>query len=276
MRAALVSEIRKIFTTRTWWGMALGMVVLAAAISLGFGALVGTNFAEDPGGEQGNPFATMSIGTAQLIYNAGLVQTFTTLFPLALGVLLITGEYRHQTITATFLGTPRRSVVLASKAIAVAVIGAVYAVMHAAAGVAGGAGMLLIKNEPTLLGEPEVWRSLGIGVVAFIVWTTVGFGFGMLVRNQIAAVLIAVGFTLVGQIALNIIFSIVEWTTAARLLPGNLTTGMLVTVDPTGGVADPSTQPYFDQWWVSALVLVGYAAALALAGALLTSRRDVT
>ena len=63
---------------------------LAAAISAGFAALVGTDFGDNPNSGAGNPFAAMNVGTAQLIYTAGLVQNFTTLFPLALGVLLIT------------------------------------------------------------------------------------------------------------------------------------------------------------------------------------------
>ena len=275
MGGAIVSEIRKVFTTRLWWAMLLGMAGLAGLIALGFAALVGTEFGEDPSTGV-NPFATMNVGVAQLIYNAGLIQNFTTLFPLALGVLLITGEYRHQTITATFLSTPRRWVVLASKSVAVVLIGVVYAVGHAAASVVGGAAMLAGKGHPTLLDDPEVWRSLGIGVLAFVVWTMLGFGFGMLVRNQVAAVLIAVGASLIGQIALNIIFAIADWTWAAKWLPGNLTGGMLITVDPTGGAGDPTAQPYFEHWWLSAIILVGYAAVLAVAGSALTARRDVT
>jgi ABC-type transport system involved in multi-copper enzyme maturation permease subunit len=276
MVGAIRSEIRKVFTTRLWWGMALGMAVLAAGVAAGFAALVGTDFGADPQ-NGGNPFARMTIGTAQLIYNAGLVQQLTSLFPLALGVLLITSEYRHQTISATFLSTPKRWIVLVSKTVAVVLIGAIYAVVHAASSVAGGVAVLeLAKNTATLLGEPEVLQSLGIGVLAFIVWTLLGFGFGMLIRNQIAAVLIAVGAAFLLQIAVNIIFAVLDWTTAAKYLPGNLTTGMLVTSDPTNGTADPATQPYFDHWWVSALVLSGYAVGLAVIGSILTSRRDVT
>jgi hypothetical protein len=275
MGGAIVSEIRKVFTTRLWWAMLLGMALLAGLIALGFAALVGTEFGEDPSTGV-NPFAKMNVGVAQLIYNAGLIQNFTTLFPLALGVLLITGEYRHQTITATFLSTPRRWVVLVSKSVAVVLIGVVYAVAHTAASVAGGAAMLAGKGHPTLLDDPEVWRSLGIGVLAFVVWTMLGFGFGMLVRNQVAAVLIAVGASLIGQIALNIIFAIADWTWAAKWLPGNLTGGMLITVDPTGGAGDGAAQPYFEHWWLSAIILVGYAAVLAVAGSALTARRDVT
>jgi len=282
MTGAVRSEIRKVFTTRLWWGMALGMAAVAAMISMGFAALVGANLGDGgggPGANQGNPFARMTAGTAQLIYNAGLVQQMTSLFPLALGILLITSEYRHKTITATFLSTPNRWIVLISKMIAVAVIGGVYAVVHATASVAGGASILaLVKDQPTLLDDAEVWKSLGIGVIAFIVWTLFGFGIGMLIRNQIAAVLVGVGAAFVVQIALNIIFTIKEWYSAMKWVPGNLTSNMLVTSDPTAGQSvDPATTAqFFDHWWQAASVLFLYAAVLAVVGAFLTTRRDVT
>jgi ABC-type transport system involved in multi-copper enzyme maturation permease subunit len=274
------SEIRKVFTTRLWWGMALGMAVLAALVAMGFAALVGS--ASATGGDsqgQGNPFERMTVGTAQLIYNAGLVQQLTALIPLALGILLITSEYRHQTISATFLSTPNRWIVMVSKSISVAVIGAVYACIHAAASVAGGASILaLVKNQPTFLDHGEVWKSLGIGVIAFMVWALFGFGIGMLIRNQIAAVLVGVGAAFVVQIALNIIFAIKEWYSAIKWLPGNLTANMVVTSDPTAGQSvDPATAAqYFSHWWQAALVMVGYAMALAVLGAFLTTRRDVS
>ncbi|MFZ0161924.1 MAG: ABC transporter permease subunit [Kineosporiaceae bacterium] len=279
MTGVIRSEIRKVFTTRLWWGMALGMAVLAALIALGFAFLVGSSAATQGASDQGNPFVKMTVGTAQLIYNAGLVQQMTTLFPLALGTLLITSEYRHKTISATFLSTPNRWVVMVTKMVAVAVIGAVYAVVHAAASIAGAAPILAwVKHQPTMLDNAEVWKSLGIGIIAFVVWTLFGFGIGMLIRNQIAAVLIGVGVAFVVQIALNIIFSVKEWYSAMKWIPGNLTANMLITSDPTQGQqVDPATAAqYFDHWWQAALVLLTYAAVLAVLGAFLTTRRDVT
>lgn len=278
MIGAIRSEIRKVFTTRLWWGMGLGMALLAALIAMGFAALLG-NADFDDGSGSGNPFAAMTVGTAQLIYNAGIIQQMTILFPLAMGVLLITGEYRHKTISATFLSTPNRWVVLVSKMVAVAVTGALYAVLHAAASVAGAAPIIkFVKNQPTLLAEPKVWESLGIGILAFIIWMLLGFSIGMLIRNQIAAVLIAVGATFIIQIALNIIFTVKEWYSAMKWIPGNLTSNMLITSDPLAGqTVNPQTQAqYFDHWWQAALVLIAYAAALSIIGAWLTTRRDVS
>jgi ABC-type transport system involved in multi-copper enzyme maturation permease subunit len=283
MTGAIRSEIRKVFTTRLWWGLGIGMAFLALLVSMGFAALVGNEEmtgGNDNNGGQGNPFARLTVGTAQLIYNAGIVQNMTTLFPLALGVLLITNEYRHKTITATFLSTPNRWTVMLSKMTAVAVIGAVYAVIHALASSAGGAFVLSVfKDQPTLLGNGEVLKSLGIGIIAFVIWTLLGFGFGMLVRNQVAAVLIAVGAAFVLHIALNIVFSIKEWYSAMKWIPGNLTNNMLITSDPTEGQSgiDPATAAqYWPHWWQAALVLFAYAALLSVVGAFLTTKRDVS
>jgi len=275
---AVRSEVRKVFSTNLWWGMALGMGVLAAAIATGFAALVGVDQG-GPANGQGNPFATLTVGTAQLIYNAGMVQSLTTLFPLTLGIMLITTEYRHKTITATFLATPNRWMVMASKMAAVAMIGAVYAAVHVVSSVAGGAAILsLVKNQATLLGDSEVQKSLGIAVIAFMVWTMFGFGIGMLIRNQIAAVLVGVGLAFVVQLALTIIFQIREWYSAIKWIPGNLTNNMLITSDPTAGQSvDPATAAqFFEHWWQAALVLLTYAVVLAVAGAFLTTRRDVS
>ncbi len=277
MRGAVISEIRKIFSTRLWWGLAIGLAFLAFLVSAGFAALVGADTGDDGGG--GNPFERMTVGTAQIIYNAGLIQNLTTLLPLALGVLLITSEYRHKTITATFLSTPNRWTVLVSKVVAVAVIGAVYAVIHAVASVAGGAGVLTVfKDQPTFLDNGEIYSSLGIGILAFIIWTLLGFGFGMLVRNQVAAVLSAVGAAFILHIALNVVFTIKEWYTAMRFIPGNLTANMLITSDPTAGQqVDAAAQAqYWGHWWQAALVLAAYAAVLSVVGAYLTTKRDVT
>ena len=277
MGAAIKSEIRKIFTTRMWWGLLIGLAVIAALLSMLFASLVGTENADDGSGS-GNPFKTMTPGTAQLIYSAGINFNLTTLIPLALGVMLITNEYRHKTISSTFLATPSRTTVLVSKIIALIPLGIVYGIVHDLASVAGAAPVLSSKGEEMLLGNSDVMATFGLCIVAFTVWLLLGFGFGMLVRNQVASVMSAVGVAFVLHIALNIFFSAKNWDGAAKLLPGNLTSGMLVTSDPTAGqqtTSDPAAV-YFDQWWQSAGVLLIYALVLAAVGAWLTRRRDVS
>ena len=272
MGGAIGAEIRKIFTTRLWWGLLIGLVLVSGGLSALFAALVGTTTAgSDPAD---NPFLHMTKGTAQLIYSAGFVYNLTPLLPLALGVILITQEFRHQTISATFLATPLRWRVLASKSVAIVVIGVVYGLVHNIASAAAGSLVLGIKGEATYLANPDIWRTFAISELCFVLWALLGFGFGMLVRNQLAAVFIALGIAFIAHIALSILFGALGWHTPPKFLPDNLSVGMLVTSDPTGG-AGGGASPYFE-WWVNALVFLGYAVALSVVGSWLLSRRDVS
>ncbi|MEO3935965.1 ABC transporter permease subunit [Dermatophilaceae bacterium Soc4.6] len=272
MVGAVRSELRKIFTTRLWWGMLIGVVIVGAGLSAAFAGLVSNDpgAASDQGGFGANTAATM-----QAVLSAGfIVFSLTALFPLALGIILITQEFRHKTFTATVLTTPRRSVVVVSKILAIVVIAAVYAVVYDIASVAGGAGVLKARGLNTFVTDPEVVKTLLLMVMAFVVWALLGFGFGILVRNQIAAVLAGVGVTLILQLALNIVFSIKGWETALKFVPGNLTGSMLITSD-SGGLNGPAGPAPFS-WWASALILVGYAAVMTVVGSVITARRDIT
>ena len=63
-----------------------------------------------------------------------------------------------------------------------------------------------------------------------------------------------------------------------KWIPGDLTTNMLITSGPTAGqTVDPATaMSRFEEWWQAAMVLTGYGLVLAVAGAYLITRRDVS
>lgn len=271
MGGAIRAEIRKIFSTRLWWGLLIGLVFLSGGVAALFASFVGSTFAgSDPAD---NPFLNMTKGTAQLIYSGGFTWNLTPLLPLALGVILITQEFRHQTLSATFLARPKRAQVLVSKSVAIVVIGIVYGVAHVILSAGFGGLVLAIKGEPTYLGNSDIWLTFALSLLCFVLWALLGFGFGMLVRNQLAAVFIALGVAFIAHIVLSIVFGILGWDTAAKFLPDNLSVGMLITSDPTGGAGGAS--PYFD-WWVNALIFLGYAVALSGIGSWLLSRRDIS
>ena len=106
MTSLVRSELRKISSTRLWWGMLVGVVLYTAASAGASAAFAGV----DPGtGQTGLP----PLGTPEAIRTVYASATFTGsyLFAMVLGITGMTGEYRYQTITGTFLGTPRRAVV---------------------------------------------------------------------------------------------------------------------------------------------------------------------
>jgi ABC-2 type transport system permease protein len=271
MGGAIKAEVRKIFTTRLWWGLLIGVVVLGALLSAALAAILGDGQAAGGGGQGGNPTPLTGVAAAQAIYSAGFGFTLAQLFPLALGVLVITSEFRHKTFSATVLATPKRWKIPIAKVAAIIVVGIVYAVVYNIGAIIGGGLVLkLAKNSSLYLDSGAVWQTLALCALAFVVWTLLGFGFGMLLRNQLAAVFVSLGVTFFGTLVLGGIFLWRGWDWAHKFLASNATTSML---NPSAG-GDAAAQSF--SWWGSALLLIGYAAVLTAAGAFLTSRRDVT
>ena len=106
----LASELLKVRTTRVPYVL-LGLTILATGLVTA--ALVGAGEA-DPGKED------RALALAQ---GAGFWSTIATV----LGILIVTNEYRHDTIMTTFLAEPRRVRVLAAKLATSLLAGAVLA-----------------------------------------------------------------------------------------------------------------------------------------------------
>src|SRR5690606_13366341 len=115
--AAVRSEIQKIVTTRIWWILLVVLVVYVALLAGFLGAAFGGIFGDDSTAP-----AMPSDVVAPVIYSVATAIGYV--FPLLLGTLAVTGEFRHQTLTPTFLATPRRGRVLLAKVITLALFGA--------------------------------------------------------------------------------------------------------------------------------------------------------
>jgi ABC-2 type transport system permease protein len=112
---------------------------------------------------------------------------FSSLFILLLGVIGMTGEWRHRTITSTVLVAPDRLRLLASKVIAYAVAGAVLSLVVTVTIMIVGSVLLSARDETTLgAGDlaDVLWRNLAVAALL----GSVGVCIGALVRNQITAV----------------------------------------------------------------------------------------
>jgi hypothetical protein len=107
----------------------------------------------------------------------------------------VTNEFRHKTLTPTFLATPRRGIALGGKLAAGVVMGVLYAAVALVAAVGIGAAALAAFGIDTRLGETDTWAMIGRIVASFVLWTLIGVGVGTLVRNQVAAVVGVLAFT---------------------------------------------------------------------------------
>ncbi|GAA3544896.1 ABC transporter permease [Nocardioides daeguensis] len=262
MRAALLAEYRKLVSTRIWWLLLLVMLGYLVFI----GAAVAASLVFVPEGTQ-SPLVGKD--AAQATYS--LVNGVGYVFPLVIGSLAMTTEFRHKTITQSLLVEPNRTRFLLAKLLSVVPIGLVAGVVGQAATVAGGAPLLAAKGDGSFLGDADVVAGLLYGVVVVALWAVMGVAFGTLVSNQVAAIVVILAFTQFVEPILRIGLSQVDALAgAAAYLPGGAADSLIgASFLGTAGSVDLLPR------WAAALVLVGYAAGFAVLGRLTTLRRDI-
>jgi len=266
MRAALVTEYRKLVTTRVWWVLLVVMVLYMGFLS----AVMGWAFSQGGGTGPDGEVPVSGEGVVRAVYT--IAVTFGYVFPLVVGALGVSSEFRHQTITPTLLAQPRRTVVLTAKMVAGGVLGIAFGVAGTAASVGAGAGVLALLGEPTYLDEGSTWRILAQSALALAIWALVGVGFGWVLTQQVAVVVVLLAFTQFVEPVLRFVLAQASWGEGiARYLPGaagEAVSGGSLYAEVGAGTLLP--------WWQGLLVLVGYAVVFAVIGRLTTLRRDIT
>lgn len=275
MTDSLRTELRKISTTRTWWLNALIMaaymlimaIIMAAVFSLSARAAEEVSPAPLPGGAGSmllDPYAA-----ASSVYTLAVALGY--IFPAVLGAMVVTTEFRHGTITPTLLTQPQRSVVLGSKFVAVLPFAVVVALAGVTGTVLGGAATLALLGEPTFLTDGAMMRTIALSVLALVLWSLVGVGFGAVLTNQVAAIVVLLVFTQFVEPLLRLLlaqFSATE--TLSKFLPGAageaIAGSSLYSSSGLAALLEP---------WQGALVLLGYAVLLIVIGRLTTFGRDI-
>jgi ABC-2 type transport system permease protein len=245
MRQMVHAEILKVRTLRSFWWMALALL-LAVPI------LLATNV------------VTVDSVPGRLDTSEGVRNVFSGASPplmLIVGIMLMAGEFRHGTATATFLASPIRSRVLAAKLIAAALLGALLAVPASALALGVGLPWLDAKNVDLGAHVDDIAITLAGGVGALVLYALIGVGLGALVRNQTAAISAALIWTFIVEGAVTAFADNI-----GRWLPGAAAAAM------TGGVPQES---HLLPMWAGALVFAGYGLAFAAAGAKSIGRRGV-
>ncbi|HEU4566693.1 MAG TPA: ABC transporter permease [Marmoricola sp.] len=267
MRQALEAEWRKVVTTRTWWILALVMF----GYMLFLGAIIAFALTHPGLGSSGGSgdLDVHGRAAAEMVYT--LAASFGYAFPLLVGALAMTSEFRHRTITPTLLVEPRRGVVLGAKLAVNLGVGVVYGVAGTLGALAGGAPLLGTMGDGAWLTSGPVLADLGFCVLALALWAAIGVGVGSLLVNQVAAVIVILAFTQFVEPVLRLGLGAVDSLAgASRFLPGAAAEALSgSSFYSTAGMAG-----LLDRWQ-GGLVLLGYAVGLAVAGRLTTLRRDV-
>ena len=240
------SEWRKLSTVRgPWLLLAAGPLLVVAGIT----GLV------QSGGNVHDP-ATASKALAHV----ALAALFTLIF----GIFAVAGEYRHGTVTDTFLSTPARGRVVAAKLAVYGSVGAIAGLVSAAVAVAVTAAWWSAKGGSFHLSAAGSWRILAGGVAVNIAFAAIGVGVGALLRNLAVAIAAALAW-----------IALVEGI-AGQLVGASLARWLPFSASEALGRADMTGTAGFLPQWGGGLVLAGYAIAFAAAAMVTTLRRDVT
>lgn len=268
------SELTKQFTTSIWWVLAIVLFLYvgtsAAGIAGAFAALASGSLPADATNGPVIPAETLP----PIVYSIATAVGYV--FPLLIGSLVVTGEFRHKTLTPTFLATPRRGVALSGKVVAGVVMGLLYAAIAIVAAVGAGAALLAVFGIDTRLGDSATWALMGRMVIALVLWVLIGIGVGTLIRNQVAAVVGLLAFTQFVEPILRTIGAVAEGIAPiTKYLPGAASDALVgASIYSSLGAAGAGGSTL--EWWVGGLLLLGYAAVFLLLGWLFSWRRDVS
>jgi ABC-2 type transport system permease protein len=244
----VASEVLKLRTTRLVYGL------LAATLAL---AVVGTLATVAMSGEVAQTFPLDSAeGVRNVFSNAGA----GSIFVLVLGILGMTSEFRHNTVTETFLVTPTRGQVVAAKLVTYSVTGLVFALLAVAVTIAAALPALGSEGVDVSLGD--VAGVLAGVVVVTAVYGLLGVALGSLIRNSTAAVVVALAWSFVVEgLVVGLVPDVGRW------FPGGAASALSGQSLPGSELLAPV---------VAAAVLIAYAAVFAWAGNRFVVRGDVT
>ena len=266
MIAIVRSEWLKMRTTAVPWvlaGIALiinGLLILVYFVGHGDGGGNG-------GGNGGNGtfgFPNYPHTTQQLrnLLGSGFAGYILALL---LGVLCVTTEFRHKTVTTSLLVTPQRPQFVGGKLITSAILGAALAVLMLVGTLLGGGLTLSVQGGSfgdLLRQVPAVAPGM---ILVFALFAILGVGVGSVLTNQVAAIIVSLGwFIILEGILVSLFHSLEKWVpTGAAAAASNLTRGM-------------GSRFGLFNWWEGALLMLGYGLFFAALGSVILTQRDIS
>lgn len=238
----LAAELLKIWTApRTLLGIVLAQtaIILLGVITLLYSALQG-------------PVLPDRLAR-DVVSNADISMLFAVL----VGVLIATTEYRHGTITLTFLTAPVREKVIAVKAGAAAVASALLVLL--AVLLSAGIAQIWVGGRADYHFGNHEWELIGRLFLCAAIAAIIGLFLGSTLKRQLGAVILVLGWLFFVELPLLGFF------------PG--TRDYLVLPSVGGILGDDPEAPSFGR---SLAVLTAYLVGLGAVAVVLTRRRDIT
>jgi len=241
----LDAEIFKLRSTRTFYGIVGGSIGLILVIVILVTALVNFSPSDHP--------------LTDIMMFAAFLQPFV----LVLGILSITSEFRHGTITPSLLVAPDRVRLVLAKLGASVLVGLALGLITSVLLylIVKGIGGLRDLDTSGDAGTVIIGTTVGTGI-----WAALGLGVGAILRNQVGAIVGSLVYLFVLENLLQIIPGLDD--IIAKYGFGGLSAGLFA--------ADQDSSSDLLGQVPAGLLLAGYAAVLVVIGILVVQRRDVT
>lgn len=246
------SEWIKVFSTKVWWILLLIGVALTTLGSLPLLLLTKVAESED--------IPELDAADPELLRQVWSSMGSAAVIALIIGILGFTGEYRHETITGTFLTEPRRGRIVAAKAVISAILGVMLALLSAVTVVLLALWLLPAGHAPIDWGYIA---SIALAtMLTYALYAILGVSVGALITNQVAAIVLGLLWVLLLESLIGALRPEV-----AKWLPGGAAQSILGGGMPGVDLLAPAA---------AVAVLLAYTVALGAIAASTTLRRDIT
>jgi ABC-2 type transport system permease protein len=249
MTNLIASEFFKLRSTRTFYAFLITCLALVLLPTIPVSAFA--DFGQDSDGLE-----------VLIFFLGGLVQTFAML----IGILAVTSEFRHGTITPSLLVVPNRLRLMFGKLAAAVLTGLALGL------VANGLIVAIVSFFASTRDFSVTGDKLGMvlgGMVATGLYAALGVGIGALVRNQVGAIVGALVYIFVLEPIIGALFSLSD------ALDGIMPRYSLGAVSNGLSAVNINDENLLGQVAAGGLLAL-YALVFIVAGFLLTQRRDVT
>ncbi|WP_410670468.1 ABC transporter permease [Amycolatopsis sp. cmx-4-68] len=287
------AEFRKTLSLNTWWVLLIPLALVAFWLTFAWGKIT-NDFADFLGSDDARQVteligldpAKVPVGLLALAHGVNIAQLVPGLF----GIFALAGEYRSKTITTTFLTAPNRISALTAKMLTYVGWGAIYGLVSF--GVSALA--VLVSVDSGRWPSAGQWlAALGGTVLAAVLVTLFGIGFGAVLRSvPLAVVLFLVWFLIVENVVVILLWG--QTDILGGILPNGTANGIVggIAADAFGFnslnlPADVDTGAQFLlqftagapgvlSWWASALIFLAWTMVFFGLGWAGNQRRDIT
>ena len=251
MTRLIRAELLKLTTTRSFWVyvlLALALVPVTIALTI-------------LAPHTGPPHTGVTLDSSEGVRRVIAAASCTTML-VVIGILVMAGEFRHNTATATFLITPDRKRIVLAKLAATTIVG--IAIAGAASALTLGLALPWLSTKGVDVGAHTGDIAIVIlgALTATALSAIIGVGLAALLRKQTLSVITALVWTLVVESLLVSVAPKID-----RWLPAGASNAITHVATPKGSLLP---------MWAGALLLGAYALAFATTGTRQIAHRDIT